>query len=152
MKKILLTVIAVLTISVAASAQSRALGVRLGGNAEVSYQHYMIGDSFLEADLGLAFLNDSGFYASGIYNFVIGNLNSINIYAGPGVCIGAHNTVNENDKITTNFALGIAGQLGAEWQMGVIPFNLSLDWRPYFDFIGHGLGWTSLALGLRYRF
>lgn len=151
MKKIILTVIAVLTLSIAASAQSRALGVRLGGNAEVSYQHYMLGDNFLEADLGLSFLRDSGFYASGIYNFIIGNLNRVNIYAGPGVCIGAHNVAVEN-KVNTNFALGIAGQLGVEWQMGMVPLNLSLDWRPHFDFIGRGFGWTSLALGLRYRF
>ena len=41
MKKTLLILAALLGFAVAASAQSRALGVRIGPNTELSYQHTM---------------------------------------------------------------------------------------------------------------
>lgn len=145
MKKIIVSVLSVLVIAFSANAQSKALGIRVGGDAEVSYQHYF-GSNFLEGDLGLAFAN-SGMQLSGIYNYVFANVSNFNFYVGPGVQFNIWNDSERNKK----FGVGVGGQIGVEYQFG-IPFNLSLDWRPMWNFIGRFASWSSFAIGFRYRF
>ena len=142
MKKFIRVIAAVLCLSSAAFAQSRALGVRATYGAELSYQH-SIGSNFVEADLGW-FKN--GFYLTGVYDFVFASEGNFNFYAGPGAAVGFY-----NDSETSGINLGIAGQLGLEYNFN-IPLQLSLDWRPVFNFIHGGFGWEGIALGIRYRF
>ncbi|MBS7316931.1 MAG: hypothetical protein ACI3ZH_06430 [Candidatus Cryptobacteroides sp.] len=142
MKKFIMVIAAVLCLSSAAFAQSRALGVRATYGAELSYQH-SIGSNFVEADLGW-FKN--GFYLTGVYDFVFASEGNFNFYAGPGAAVGFY-----NDSETSGINLGIAGQLGLEYNFN-IPLQLSLDWRPVFNFIHGGFGWEGIALGIRYRF
>ena len=142
MKKFIMVIAAVLCLSSAAFAQSRALGVRATYGAELSYQH-SIGSNFVEADLGW-FKN--GFYLAGVYDFVFASEGNFNFYAGPGAAVGFY-----NDSETSGINLGIAGQLGLEYNFN-IPLQLSLDWRPVFNFIHGGFGWEGIALGIRYRF
>lgn len=142
MKKALLIIAAALCMAVTASAQPKSIGVRLGYGGEVSYQHYMSGNNFLEADLGWF---DNGFFVSGIYDFNIASEGNFNFYAGPGAQLGA--TTGENGT----FNLGVCGQLGMEYNFN-IPLILSLDWKPSFNFIGGGFSWAGFALGIRYRF
>lgn len=142
MKKFIMVIVAVLCLSSAAFAQSRALGVRATYGAELSYQH-SIGSNFVEADLGW-FKN--GFYLTGVYDFVFASEGNFNFYAGPGAAVGFY-----NDSETSGINLGIAGQLGLEYNFN-IPLQLSLDWRPVFNFIHGGFGWEGIALGIRYRF
>ncbi len=52
MKKFLLIAVAVLGFSFAAIAQPRAIGIRAGYGAEVSYQHTLGAANFAEIDLG----------------------------------------------------------------------------------------------------
>ena len=142
MKKILTIALSVLAFAAVASAQPRAIGVRVGGSAEASYQH-SFGNSFLEADLG--WFHD-GFYLTGIYDFILGSEGNFNFYAGPGVALGFY-----SNKETSGFNAGIAGQLGLEYNFNA-PIQLSLDWRPVINFIHGGFGWQGIALGVRYRF
>ena len=142
MKKFIMVIAAVLCLSSAAFAQSRALGVRATYGAELSYQH-SIGSNFVEADLGW-FKN--GFYLTGVYDFVFASEGNFNFSAGPGAAVGFY-----NDSETSGINLGIAGQLGLEYNFN-IPLQLSLDWRPVFNFIHGGFGWEGIALGIRYRF
>ena len=142
MKKFIMVIAAVLCLSSAAFAQSRALGVRATYGAELSYQH-SIGSNFVEADLGW-FKN--GFYLTGVYDFVFASEGNFNFYAGPGAAVGFY-----NDSETSGINLGIAGQLGLEYNFN-IPLQLSLDWRHVFNFIHGGFGWEGIALGIRYRF
>ena len=151
MKKIITIALSVLAFAAVTSAQPRAIGLRIGGSAEATYQH-SIGGNFIEGDLGLGILNGGGFYATGIYDFVIGSIDNFNFYAGPGLQMGLYNGVNDNAEKTTKFFFGLAGQVGFEWQFTSIPLNLSLDWRPGIDFCGAGFYWSSFALGVRYRF
>ena len=53
MKKIILIAAMICGFAVAASAQPKALGLRFGYGAELSYQHNVAGANFIEADLGL---------------------------------------------------------------------------------------------------
>ena len=140
MKKIIMIAAMVLGFAVAASAQPKALGLRVGYGAELSYQHN-VGENFIEADLGLASFKNLGVAAT--YNFNIAQFGEgFNFYAGPGIGLGMGETLS----------VGIAGQAGIEYNFAEAPVQLSLDVRPYFDFVGVGLvGWYP-HLGVRYRF
>ena len=94
MKKIILAAALVLGFAVAASAQPRAIGVRIGNGGEISYQH-QLGSNFLEVDggLGLGFDGVFNVGATGIYNFMIAQpqwtaQGEWGFYAGPGVAVG----------------------------------------------------------------
>ena len=140
MKKIILIATIVLGFAVAASAQPKAVGLRIGYGAELSYQHN-VGENFIEADLGLSSFKNLGVAAT--YNFNIAQFGEgFNFYAGPGIGLGMGETLS----------VGIAGQAGIEYNFAEAPVQVSLDVRPYFDFVGIGLvGWYP-NLGIRYRF
>ena len=150
MKKIILVAAMVLGFAVAASAQPRALGVRIGNGGEISYQHSM-GSNFLEVDggLGLGFDGVFNVGATGIYNFMISEFgNGFGFYAGPGAGVGLG--VGEANY----FALSAAGMVGIEYNFN-FPLQISLDFRQHIGigFNGHGI-WapSSVGLGLRYQF
>lgn len=71
MKHFFLTIILVLAATFYASAQPKALGVRVGGECQISYQHN-VGkcDDFLELDMGVQALG-KGLSAAAAYNFMI---------------------------------------------------------------------------------
>lgn len=148
MKKIILVAAMVLGFAVAASAQPRAIGVRVGNGGEVSYQHGF-GSNFLEVDGGVGIWNGLNVNATGIYNFMIAEFGSgFGFYAGPGASVG----LGLGDA--NYFNLAVAGMVGLEYNFS-IPLQLSLDFREHIGlgFGGHGF-WdcSSVGLGIRYRF
>ena len=146
MKKFILVVAAVLGIAVVAAAQPRALGIRGGFGAELSYQHTLGGENFGELDLGW---NSYAFQAAVAYDFMIAPLGPLNFYAGPQVT-AALIRLEDNSNA---FALGAGAQIGLEYLFPSIPLQLSLDWKPTFIFIpGTAFGLTNVALGIRYLF
>ncbi len=154
MKKIILIAAMVLGFAVAASAQPRAIGVRLGNGGEVSYQH-SLGTNFLEVDggLGLGFDGTFNVGATGIYNFMIAqpswtSRGEWGFYAGPGAGVG----LGLGDA--NYFNISAAGMVGLEYSFW-FPLQLSLDFRQHIGigFGGHGIWYpSSVALGVRYRF
>jgi hypothetical protein len=153
MKKIIVLAALILGFSVAAAAQPRAIGVRIGNGGEISYQH-TLGQNFLEVDGGLGLGLDGVFNvgATGIYNFMIAqpqwtSQGTWGFYAGPGVGVGLG--LGE----TNYFTLAVAGMVGLEYTFD-FPLQLSLDVRPQIGFgFGHGLHWGVMpALGVRYKF
>lgn len=150
MKRIIILAAAILGFAVAATAQPRAIGVRIGNGGEISYQHSM-GSNFLEVDggLGLGFDGVFNVGATGIYNFMISEFgNGFGFYAGPGAGVGLG--LGEANY----FTLSAAGMVGIEYNFS-FPLQLSLDFRQHvgIGLGGHGL-WTpsSIGLGVRYRF
>jgi hypothetical protein len=145
MKKLIIALVGLFAFVAVASAQPRALGLRVGYGGELSYQHG-VPSGFFEADLG--FLgNAHGFYVSGMYDFIFASSGIANFYVGPGVQLGVYNHEHASD-----FNAGIGGQLGVEFEIPTIPLNLSLDWRPIYYFQQDVFGWQGIALGIRYRF
>lgn len=151
MKKILVIAAMMLGLAVAASAQPRALGVRIGNGGEISYQH-TLGNNFLEVDggLGLGFDGVFNVGATGIYNFMIAQpawtaQGQWGFYAGPGATVGLG--LGDVNYLT----LGVAGMVGLEYTFE-FPLQLSLDFRQHIG-IGNGF-WapSSVALSVRYRF
>ena len=151
MKRIILAAALVLGFAVAATAQPRAIGVRIGNGGEISYQHYMDGANFLEVDggLGLGFDGVFNVGATGIYNFMISEFgNGFGFYAGPGAGVGL--AVGE----VNYFALSAAGMVGIEYNFN-IPLQISLDFKQHvgIGFKGNGLYTpSSIGLGIRYKF
>lgn len=149
MKKILAIALSVLAFAAVASAQPRAIGIRAGYDAELSYQH-SLGQNFLEFDLGAAGYKD--IVVSGIYDFCFGLADGFNFFVGPGAQVGMYKYAKADEAEGTHIGVGLGGNLGIEYQFSGIPFNISLDWRPMWDFLGAGGHWSSANIGFRYRF
>ena len=149
MKKILAIALSVLAFAAVASAQPRALGIRAGYDAELSYQH-SLGQNFLEFDLGAAGYKD--IVVSGIYDFCFGLADGFNFFVGPGAQVGMYHYAKPEQEVASNLGVGLGGNIGFEYEFSGIPFNISLDWRPMWDFLGAGGHWSSANLGFRYRF
>lgn len=148
MKKFIIAIVALLAFAAVSNAQPRALGVRGGYGVELSYQH-ILNSNFAEVDLGWA---PGGVNIVAVYDFVVANAGNFNFYVGPGVRVGSFLT--SSDVLGLN--LGIAAQLGAEYEISAAPVNISLDWRPMVNFFGEGnqrgFNGNFLSLGIRYRF
>ena len=146
MKKTIIIIAAIFFFAIAANAQSRGIGIRMGYGAELSYQH-SIDYNFVEADLGWG---PHGTWVTGIYDFLFPIQDGFNFYAGPGAQLGMYH-YKKNDELHSGFDLGLAGQLGIEYNFN-IPLQLSLDWRPSFTFFNTYFDYFGLSLGVRYRF
>lgn len=158
MKKIILVAAMVLGFAVAASAQPRAIGLRIGNGAEVSYQHEK-GNDFISVDGGLGLdiynvQNNALFVgATAIYNFMIAQPlwteeGQWGFYAGPGANVGL------GIGSPAHFNLAAAGAVGLEYKFW-FPLQLSIDFR---QMIGYSIGAgrfyapSSIGLGVRYSF
>ena len=157
MKKIIIATALLIGLAFAASAQPRAIGLRLGYGTEASYQHTLNGENFIEANLGA--FGFGALQASAVYNFMIAQpawtaRGEWGIYAGPGVALGT--------GFSKGYALNIdvVGQVGLEYTFW-FPLQLSVDLRPQFGvFIAentrfHSEGaWGGVipTLSVRYRF
>lgn len=142
MKKIFAVVVAVFAFVALASAQPRALGVRVGWGGEVSYQHTLGAENFLEVDAGWG-ANSVSIGAA--YDFQIAPVGPFGFYAGPSAQVW----MGGDD----DFVLGVGAQVGLEYIFPSFPLQISLDWRPVFDLIpSTGFGWQSVGLGIRYAF
>lgn len=145
MKKFILVIAAVLGLAVVASAQPRALGVRVGWGGELSYQHTLGAENFLEVDAGWG---ANAISVGAAYDFQIAPLGPFGFYAGPAAHVWIGGAEGEN-----NLVLGVGAQLGLEYMFDGIPLQLSLDWKPLFTLVpATGFGWQSFGLGIRYAF
>ena len=152
MKKIILLAAMMLSLAVAASAQPRAIGARLGWGIDFSYQHTVKDADFVEANLGLN--NFNSLDLSAVYNFMIAqpqwtDRGEWGFYAGPGATVG-FGIGNEKNF----FNLSAAGMVGLEYTFW-FPLQLSIDFRQHLGLGFGGIGFynlSSICLGIRYRF
>ena len=155
MKRTILILAAVLGFAVAASAQPKALGVRIGWGVDITYQNYLNSADFLEFDLGLDDgYNSSNFHVDGVYNFMIAQPDwtrgKWGFYGGPGVSLA----VWDNDDKDNVVYAGIVGNLGLEYTFN-IPLQLFIDVRPRLMFGDGGIrskGIFNFGLGICYSF
>lgn len=154
MKKVILIMVAVLGLGFAASAQSNAIGARLGGGqgfgAELSFQKALGGINRLEADLGWRSWSNVGWFAlSAIYQAHF----DINAVPNLGWYVGAGGRVDLYTYSGTSIALGVVGQAGVDYHFNALPIQLSLDIRPcLYLYPATDFQWGDVALGIRYMF
>ena len=151
MKKIILVAALVLGFAAAAAAQPRAIGIRGGFGAGVSYQH-TVGANFIDADLGFG----NGLNLAATYNWMLAqpqwtSRGEWGVYAGPGAALG----LGFGDA--SFFNVGVAGEVGLEYTFW-FPLQLSVDVRPELGLVSAGgvsafglWGWCP-TLAVRYRF
>ena len=156
MKKIILVIAVVLTLTATANAQNNALGVRLGGGqgygAELSYQRGL-GGNRLELDLGIRLDEHfTAFDLTGIYQWTGNIAGNFGWYAGVGAGLGLWSWESGYDS-DGSFGLAIAGQAGLEYDFKAVPIQITLDIRPKFYILpSTDFHWGDIALGIRYRF
>lgn len=147
-RRIISTIIAAVAITAVAAAQPRAIGLRLGPVAELSYQHTLpISDSFIDAALGLDYVGQPGFKGTATWNFIVGDpawsvRGQWAAFAGAGLSIGYVNDqvnysfIDDVNKVVIDKRIneigvmaGIALQAGIEYTFW-FPLQLSIDLRP----------------------
>lgn len=158
MKRLILTVIVAL-FAMLASAQPRALGLRAGMDCQLSYEHGVSSDDFIEVDLGVEFVYGYavGLNAAAGYNFMIARpkwtqKGQWGFYAGPAVKMG---------YLWVGGYLAVGAQVGLEYSFE-FPLQISLDIRPVAGVAIEGGGCRIYGaeailgsipcLSLRYRF
>ncbi|MEO8405314.1 MAG: hypothetical protein ABI480_11985 [Chitinophagaceae bacterium] len=156
MRKVFLTIIVVLIMTVAVQAQSKttnsstytnALGVKVWDGGGISFKHF-----FNERNAGelIGYFYRNGVRFTGLYEIHgdITGAEGLKWYIGPGAHIGFYNS-----KYGDGAFAGIDGVLGLDYKFNGAPINISLDWQPSFEFgDGRGFygGWGGL--GIRYTF
>ena len=150
MKKIILVAAMVLGFAVAAAAQPRAIGVRGGLGAGLSYQH-TVGANFIDADLGFG----HGLNVAATYNWTLMQPNWTSrgdwgVYAGPGAALGLG--IGEVDYLN----VAVAAEVGLEYTFW-FPLQLSVDIRPQLGAYLSGesglyLGGFVPTFAVRYKF
>lgn len=166
-KKGLLAALLLLFAATAAYAQPRAIGGRVGGQLEVSYQHALGSANMVQVELGMGALFAPGIEAAATYDWIF-PINSWqykgtwNWYAGVGAGVGGYwygygyGYDHHNHGVGY---VGVAGRIGVEYNFW-FPLQLSLDWRPLIgpDFDNNEVGfnemglYSGIALGVRYLF
>lgn len=160
MKKIFGLILCISVFTVAAVAQPRAIGGRIGYGFDVSYQHGFGEKNMLQLDAGL-----TGFWGGEVvvtYNWVFG-INSWkekgnwNWYAGVGGGVGGYWGLADYGGMGS---VGVAGMIGVEYNFW-FPMQMSIDYRPvigpYFNAGGVGFNmWgiyaSAICWSIRYKF
>ncbi|MCP4441065.1 MAG: hypothetical protein GY810_19245 [Aureispira sp.] len=163
MKKLLLVltlIISSLGISQQAKAQYKmALGARLGSDLGFTIKYAIAEPHIIEGIVAtrLWYNNGFGLKLTALYEYHgnIANIDGFRWFAGGGAHIGFWNG-HSNHKYyyedRTYLTLGIDGIVGLEYTFK-FPLNLSLDFKPSFNFGGGRKGYGSyneVALSIRY--
>ena len=162
MKKLLISLIALVALSAAAQAQNNTFGLRLGYGAafggELSYQGFISDINRIELDLGARFgktaeeiVYPTSAALALIYQWHWFLVGGFGIYGGPAVQAVAAGA---------GFGFGLGAQAGFDYQFDA-PFQLSIDFRPIYHLIGPYAtasgSWAPtldphVAVGIRYAF
>jgi hypothetical protein len=154
--KILVATLMLGVLSMKASAQeyNTAIGIRGGWHSGLTVKHFLSGSDAIEGLLVTAW---KGFELTGLYEVHANafGVNRLNWYYGAGGHIGSFQSGPwfDDDKNEAHTVIGVDGILGLEYNIGDIPFNISLDWKPEFNLVGYSGFWAGDgALSIRYTF
>ena len=162
MKKLILSLVAVFALTQAVQAQDYDFtgGVRAGYGAafslEASGQAFINDINRIEMDLGIRFQSHLRKYAGYDIYYHLGPILSTSfqwhwflaggfgVYGGPAVQFSLPNW--------QYFSMGAGGQLGLDYQFDS-PFQIALDFRPIYNFVGPFDGFDpNVGISIRYAF
>lgn len=151
-KRFLLTVLSIVSLmTLGAQDYQNAAGLRLGLSSGLTLKHFI---STTDAVEGILTTRWGGFSVTGLFERHKGafNTDGLYFYYGGGAHIASYNNLWFADNLNHTL-LGIDGIAGFEYIIEEIPINVSLDWKPYLNLIGHtGFLGDELALSVRYMF
>jgi hypothetical protein len=151
MKKIILTLILVLSILMSAGAQDYKTGIGLRGGISqgLTLKHFLNEKTAVE---GLLQTHWGGVELTGLYeifNARAFDVERLNWYYGFGAHIGSYN----NADLPSGTVLGLDGILGLEYSFVEAPINIGVDWKPVFNLVGdNNFRGDGIALSIRYIF
>jgi len=132
------------------------IGVRGGFTNGLTIKHFTGDQAAFEFLLGSRW---RGFDITGLYEMHnrAFDTDGLKWYYGGGAHIGfwnGDNTYKDWGYQGSNYTVaGIDGILGLEYSFREVPINLSLDWKPAFNFVGYSGFWADGgALSIRYIF
>lgn len=156
MKKLAIIIILNLGFAFYASAQDYTTGVGFRGGffKGLSVKHFIDSDIAIE---GLLTSRWEGLGITGLYEIhkPLGNVDHLVWYYGAGAHIGfwSGDKVDWADDNESYTVIGADVILGVEYNFQEIPINISLDWKPAVNIIGHVGLWTDgAAFSIRYIF
>ena len=157
MKKYLLALSILFTVSAALSAQdySNGIGLRGGIYNGVTFKHFLGEKSAVE---GIVTTRWQGIAVTGLYElhrYTAFDVDRLNWYYGFGGHIGFWNGTYTSWGVsnTSYMVIGIDGILGIEYNFEELPINVSLDWKPAVNLIGYSSLWVDgAAFSVRYIF
>lgn len=152
-----------LTVHLSAQDYSKAIGLRGSTWTGITYKQQLKEGRYGEAMLMFRY---RGVELTGLYEVHKAQLEEVdrlNWYFGGGAHIGYYawgwgrggygnsNAFGYDPDPNYELTLGIDGILGIEYNIEELPINISLDWKPGFNFIGSSWGvWDNGALSVRY--
>lgn len=129
------------------------IGIRGGYSTGITIKHFIGSSTALE---GIFASRWHGYNFTGLFEIDKPlNAERLHFYYGVGGHVGSWRSRNnpwfEDDE--SHVVIGVDGIIGLEYNFLVIPFNLSLDYKPAYNLVGHTGWWGDEgALSLRYIF
>ncbi len=155
--KIAALVACILTIGLAANAQSysSAVGLRLGYPLSVSYKQFLNENGAIEAFggfrswSGYSWVNLGAMYE---HHQPIPNVDGLNWYFGGGASVFFWNYKDVFLEDEASVSFGILGTIGLDYKFEEVPINVSVDWVPAFFVNGYDNGFSADygAVSVRY--
>jgi hypothetical protein len=150
MKKIILTLSLAICFVAVINAQDykTGIGLRSGYYNGITVKHFISSKAAIE---GLVYFRWAGTAVTGLYEIhsQAFKVERLNWYYGGGAHVGFYGSSYGGGSGTF---IGLDGILGLEYNFKEVPINLSLDWKPAFDFgYSHFFG-DGGALSIRYIF
>lgn len=156
MKKVGLTIFLAVCLFFIGNAQdyNTGIGLRGGFSNGLTIKHFISEKAALEGILASRW---SGFEITGLYEIHnrAFDTDRLNWYYGFGAHVGFWEGKRVPWSETENqyTVVGLDGILGLEYNFREIPINLSIDWKPEYNFYGHSGFWADGgALSIRYIF
>jgi hypothetical protein len=158
MRRILITFIIVFSLAFAGYGQDYKTGIGLRGGFEsgLTIKHFATSKSAYEFILASRW---RGFEITGLYEAhnQAFDTERLKWFIGFGGHVGFWNGDYTyrywGTQGTTYTVVGLDGILGLEYSFTEVPINLSLDWKPAFNFVGYSGFWADGgALSIRYIF
>jgi hypothetical protein len=158
MKKIVITLLIVFGLISVSKAQdyNTGIGLRGGWESGLTIKHFIGNKSALEGILATRW---RGFEITGLYEVhnTAFHADRLKWLYGLGAHVGFWNGDNTQrywGTPGTNYTVvGVDGILGLEYSFIEVPINLSIDWKPAFNFSGYTGWWADGgAISIRYIF
>lgn len=132
------------------------IGARLGPYLGLTIKHNFDQNSALEAIVEARY---RGMFITGLYEYHIPleAVDGLRLYVGGGAHIGYWSRAVGNTiygSVERGAFVGIDGILGLEYTFDSAPINISLDYKPAYNFAyrNYGWGYDNGALSIRYVF
>lgn len=157
MKKTLFVILFILCNVIVLKAQDykTSLGLRLGLTPGITLKYFVSENTAFEGILGTRW---EGTKLTGLFE-IHNNIDDSPLvwYYGGGAHFGIYQGYKDNpwfyDDTETHAVLGIDGIIGLEYTFIKVPINVSVDWKPVINLIGHsGFLGDGGAISVRYVF